>query len=291
MEGNTQQASSSSSVPTPAATQDMNRFTNAGASSSSSSSSSIDSKMCNVAKLREQLVEEIKDIELSMKETIRTLKSKVEASKSKAALIQDKLKQANQLLCHQSEQIYMKEQKNKILGEKVRELYECQKIIFETADDISNTLNKHEFLADNLANHYDSAMIVQQNDLRILQENLQQNSPDSKLSEQLKNLEIQITEKEKQIFQNQKEINQLESDLQLQRKQLEDKQQKLQDLDKKIADFEAKKKKLEEKVDLEIKEKQNQNLKLKEELDAQKQKLVNQSTIINELNCKVTRIR
>ncbi|KAL7289648.1 hypothetical protein TKK_0016378 [Trichogramma kaykai] len=290
MEGNTQQASSSSSVPTPAATQDMNRFTNAGASSSSSSSSSIDSKMCNVAKLREQLVEEIKDIELSMKETIRTLKSKVEASKSKAALIQDKLKQANQLLCHQSEQIYMKEQKNKILGEKVRELYECQKIIFETADDISNTLNKHEFLADNLANHYDSAMIVQQNDLRILQENLQQNSPDSKLSEQLKNLEIQITEKEKQIFQNQKEINQLESDLQLQRKQLEDKQQKLQDLDKKIADFEAKKKKLEEKVDLEIKEKQNQNLKLKEELDAQKQKLVNQSTIINELNCKVTRI-
>ena len=44
--------------------------------------------------------------------------SKISETQKKSDLIADKLKQANQLLCHQSEQIYTKEQENKVLGEK-----------------------------------------------------------------------------------------------------------------------------------------------------------------------------
>ena len=63
---------------------------------------------------------------------------------------------------------------------RVQELYEYQKINYETSNDISNTLNAHESLSEKLSNHYDTTLLLQQNDQRDLEEELNKLSPSEK---------------------------------------------------------------------------------------------------------------
>ncbi|OXU31483.1 hypothetical protein TSAR_017007 [Trichomalopsis sarcophagae] len=207
--------------------------------SKSTSSTTLNSKMSNAAKLRQQFIEEVKDIELSLKETIKNYKSKISEAEKKSAFITEKLREKNKLLCHKSEIIFTKERENKILREKVLELYDYQKIVFENMEDISNTLEVQKDLSDNLQNVYDSVMLMQQNTNEMLEEKLNEITPDQNYCDDLTELNMKINELEKNIHQNENLNHQLESKIKAAKHNKEEEQKMINDLDKKINEVET----------------------------------------------------
>ncbi|XP_003424059.2 putative leucine-rich repeat-containing protein DDB_G0290503 [Nasonia vitripennis] len=207
--------------------------------SKSTSSTTLNSKMSNAAKLRQQFIEEVKDIELSLKETIKNYKSKISEAEKKSAFITEKLREKNKLLCHKSEIIFTKERENKILREKVLELYDYQKIVFENMEDISNTLGAQKDLSDNLQNVYDSVMIMQQNTNEMLEEKLNEITPDQNYCDDLTELNMKINELEKNIHQNENLNHELESKIKAAKHNKQEEQKMINDLDKKINEVET----------------------------------------------------
>ncbi|XP_058791971.1 uncharacterized protein LOC131664689 [Phymastichus coffea] len=255
--------------------------------SSLSLSQSIDNKMSNIAKLRQQFVEEVKSIELSQKESIKSLKQKIIDANQKVKIFTTKLKEANEYLCNQSEIIYKKEEENKVLRDKVAELFGYQKILYENMEAITNILSTHEGLSNDLANEYDHVMIIQDNDTTTLEENLRKLIPDEKLLTELDELNLKINELEREIIEYETKGSQLESILQEIRIEKENEQKHIDELDRKISELEAKNNTIKENASHEKSKLLNDVQKLDQEINEQVLKKQEFQTQNSELKQKI----
>ncbi|XP_014212237.1 structural maintenance of chromosomes protein 2-like [Copidosoma floridanum] len=247
-----------------------------------------DVRMNNAAKLRQQFIEEIKDIVLSLKDSIKNLQIKIAKIKKEDEIIKQKLRDENKLLCKQSKIMYDKEQENKVLRLKVEELYGYQKTIVEHLEDITTTLGVHDNLSEKLTTVYDSVVVIQQNDKTSFEEELNKITPDKDLStyfisfsgvdeikkqkeedqSKLKNLENRIkelqTEQKNFAEDADKKKNVVIQDLEKLKQDINTKAKEVTELEKNISQYNTQ---LEEGIEEKIKDVNNEIVLLMKEKD------------------------
>ncbi|KAJ8681403.1 hypothetical protein QAD02_017190 [Eretmocerus hayati] len=278
-------------------TQKSNRDTHQNSNNSNSgnvekkSSMFIDCKMSNIAKLRQKFVEEIKDIELSLKESIKTLREKISEAAKKTDMMTENLKEANKLVCDQSELIYNKEQENKVLREKVEDLYAYQKLICENMEDVTCTIALQEKMSYQLMDEYNLIILMQQSDKKLLETNLKKIKPNEQLCAKLHEVNSKINNQDGLMNQYQFKINEMETKAQTIEAEKIQREQQLLHLEKKINELNQRNDDSKCKANLQKSQLIEDVEKFKKEFDLNRRENLQLDENINHLNVNLQTMR